>query len=262
MCAAVETRPGGARHTERNLPVEHGSDAAAAFRRGERGCSPSPRRTPPPRIAERSVDTVPACNWSGIFLRRRRGRLRRSRRSPLADRIDLAGRAERGPRPGRHRTNEAPARRRPPHRRPLARVGRARTGAGIGSSLSVPLSSESHALGALNLYAAKPFAFDADSRARPDLRHRATIAGRDRPTRQRAANRRTEPARHRGGPGHHHAALRDDPGCLLRGAPALFQSRQPIARESPSSSWSRGYCPPTTSTSTGPPRPRTATSGR
>ena len=43
------------------------------------------------------------------------------------------------------------------------------TGAGVGSSFSVPLSTESHALGALNLYAAKPFAFDAVSVERAEI---------------------------------------------------------------------------------------------
>ena len=90
MCAAVETRPGGARHTERNLPVEHGSDAAAFFAEVSRELLAEPEENSTlHRIAERSVDTVPACDWGGLFLRRRWGWVEAiAASSPLADRID------------------------------------------------------------------------------------------------------------------------------------------------------------------------------
>ena len=172
MCAAVETRPGGARDTERNLPVEHGSDAAAFFAEVSRELLAEPEENSTlHKIAERSVDTVPACDWSGIFLRRRRGRVEAiAASSPLADRIDTwQDELSEGPGLAAIETSELQL------VDDLHTDGRwsgwaARaTAAGVGSGLSVPLSSESHALGALNLYAAKPFAFDADSVERAQI---------------------------------------------------------------------------------------------
>ena len=114
---------------------------------------------------------MPACDWSGIFLRRRRGRVEAiAASSPLADRIDAwQDELSEGPGLAAIETNELQL---VDDLHTDARwpgwAARA-TGAGVGSGLSVPLSSESHALGALNLYAAKPFAFDAVSVERAQI---------------------------------------------------------------------------------------------
>jgi GAF domain-containing protein len=159
--------------------VEYGSDAAAFFANVSREFLTAPDEDSTlHKIAERSVDAVPACDWSGIFLRRRRGRVEAiAASSPLADRID-AWQDELGEGPGlvAVETNDAQL------VDDLHADGRwpewaARAmGAGVGSGLSMPLSTESHALGALNLYAAKPFAFDAGSveRAQIFATHAAT----------------------------------------------------------------------------------------
>jgi GAF domain-containing protein len=144
--------------------VDNGSDVAAYFALMSRELLEEPEEsTILPRIVERAVDAVPACDWSGILLRRRRGRVELIAAScPLADSLD-AWQDELGEGPGLAaiETNESQLIDdvRNDARWPgwAARVA----AAGVGSGFSVPLSTESHALGSLNLYAAKPFAFDA-----------------------------------------------------------------------------------------------------
>ena len=144
--------------------MDNAADTAAYFARMSRDLLDEPDEgTTLPRIVERSVEAVPACDWSGVLLRRRRGRVELvAASSPLAGTLD-GWQDELGEGPGLAaiETNDPqlvedvgsdarwPAW--------AARVA----GAGVGSGFSVPLTTESHALGALNLYAAKPFAFDA-----------------------------------------------------------------------------------------------------
>jgi GAF domain-containing protein len=152
--------------------VDNGADVAAYFALMSRELLEEPEEsTILPRIVERAVDAVPACDWSGIVLRRRRGRVELiAASSPLADSLDAwQGDLGEGPGLAAIETNESQLvddvsndARWPGW---AARV----TGAGVGSGFSVPLSTESHALGALNLYAAKPFAFDAVSVERAEI---------------------------------------------------------------------------------------------
>jgi GAF domain-containing protein len=146
--------------------VDHAADAAAYFARLSRELLDEPEESATlHKIAELSVDAVPACEWTGISLRRRRGRVETlAASSPLADRLDAwQDEHGQGPGPAAIETSEpqlvddARADARWPGWAAFARD------AGIGSGLSVPLSTESHALGALTMYAAKPFAFDAES---------------------------------------------------------------------------------------------------
>jgi GAF domain-containing protein len=152
--------------------VDIGADAAAYFARMSRDLLEEPdESTTLPLIAERSVDAVPACDWSGILLRRRRGRVElTAASSPLAETFD-GWQDELGEGPGLAaiKTNDCQLVDdvRNDARWPTwaTRVA----GAGVGSGYSVPLSTETHALGALNLYAAKPFAFDAVNVERAEI---------------------------------------------------------------------------------------------
>ena len=146
--------------------MDNGADAAAYFAELSRELLDQPEESATlHKIAELSVEAVPACEWTGISLRRRRGRVETmAASSPLGDRID-AWQDERGQGPGLtaietdapQLVDDARNEARWPEWAAFARD------AGVGSGLSIPLSTESHALGALNLYAAKPFAFDAES---------------------------------------------------------------------------------------------------
>lgn len=146
--------------------MDNGADAAAYFARLSRELLDEPEESATlHKIAERSVEAVPACEWTGIFVRRRRGRVETMATSaPLADELDAWQDALRqGPGLAAIETDE------PQLVDDVRNDGRwpgwaARAaGAGVGSGYSVPLSTESHALGALNMYATKPFAFDAES---------------------------------------------------------------------------------------------------
>ena len=149
--------------------MDNGADAAAYFARVSRGLLAEPEESVTLRkIAERSVESVPACDWSGIFLRRRRGRVEMiASSSPVADRID-GWQDELGQGPGLAaiETNEPQIVDDVRHDPRWPGWASLAAGAGVGSGVSVPLATESHALGALNLYAAKPFAFDTDNVAR------------------------------------------------------------------------------------------------
>ena len=167
---------------ERNLPVDDGADAAAFFAKVSRDLLDDPdERVTLQRIAERSVDVVPACDWSGIVLRRRRGRIDSvAWSSPTAHTFD-ALQDELGAGPGLAAIEENDAQLvDDAHGDPRWQGWTSRLAeAGVGSMLSVPLSTESHALGALNLYAARPGAFDAGSvdRALVFATHAATAIG-------------------------------------------------------------------------------------
>jgi GAF domain-containing protein len=146
--------------------VDNAADAAAYFARLSRELLDEPEESVTlHKIAELSVDAVPACEWTEICLRRRRGRVETlAASSPLADRVDAwQAEHEQGPGLAAIETSE-------PQLVDDVRTDARWPGwaafakdAGIGSGFSVPLSTESHALGALNMYAAKPFAFDAES---------------------------------------------------------------------------------------------------
>jgi len=146
--------------------VDNEADTAAYFAGLSRELLDNPEESATLRkIAELSVDAIPACEWTGISLRRRRGRVETmAASSPLADRID-AWQDEHGQGPGLAAIETSVPQLVDDVRNDARWPGWATFAgeAGIGSGLSIPLSTESHALGALNLYAAKPFAFDAES---------------------------------------------------------------------------------------------------
>lgn len=131
-------------------------------------------------ITERAVDIVPACDSSGISLRRRRGQVEAmAASSPEAEQYD-AWQYELGEGPSLDALADEETCLvhdvRSDARWPAwaARVAEA----GVGSVLSVRLATESDTIGSLNLYAAKPFAFDADNvdRALLFASHAATAA--------------------------------------------------------------------------------------
>ena len=132
--------------------MDNGADAAAYFAGLSRELLDDPEESATLReIVERAVDAVPACDWSGISLRRRRGRVEPiAASSPLADPLD-AWQDELGEGPGLAaiETNESQLVDdvRNDARWPgwAARAAEA----GVGSGFSIPLSTESHALGAL-----------------------------------------------------------------------------------------------------------------
>ena len=70
--------------------MDNGADLAAYFALVSRELLEEPEEsTILPRIVERAVDAVPACDWSGIFLRRRRGRVELIAAScPLGESLD------------------------------------------------------------------------------------------------------------------------------------------------------------------------------
>jgi GAF domain-containing protein len=146
--------------------VDNEADEAAYFARVSRELLDEPEEsTTLHKIVERSVDAVPACEWTGISLRRRRGRVETlATSSPLAARVE-AWQGEHGQGPGLAAIETSEPQLVEDVRHDARWPGWAAfaTDAGVGSGFSVPLVTESHALGALNMYAAKPFAFDAES---------------------------------------------------------------------------------------------------
>ena len=162
--------------------MDIGADAAAFFARLSRELLEEPEELVTlQRIAERAVDVVPACDWSAISLRRRRGRVETvAVSSPVVE--ELVGwqyTLDEGPYldPVSEQDSWAVDDVRTDGRWPrwAARVAEA----GVGSILSVRLSTETETLGALDLYAAQPLAFDTDNvdRALIFASHAATAAG-------------------------------------------------------------------------------------
>ncbi len=117
------------------------------------------------RIAERAVEVIPACDFVGITLRRRRGR---------AESVAVTDEAARSCDDWQYELDEGPC------LSALAedetyliddvatdprwpRWGPRAADAGAGSIFSVRMANDSGSLGALNLYARKPHAWDGDS---------------------------------------------------------------------------------------------------
>ncbi|MGA9746291.1 MAG: GAF and ANTAR domain-containing protein [Nocardioides sp.] len=117
------------------------------------------------RIAEQAVEVIPACDFVGITLRRRRGR---------ADSVAVTDEAARSCDDWQYELDEGPC---------LSAIAEDETyliddvatdprwprwgpraaDAGAGSILSVRMADDREALGALNMYARKPHAWDTDS---------------------------------------------------------------------------------------------------
>ena len=162
--------------------MDIGADAAAFFARLSQELFGEPEELVTlQRIAERAVDVVPACDWSAISLRRRRGRVETvAVSSPVVEEL-VGWQYTLGEGPCLDPVSEQDSwvvddvRNDGRWPRWAGRVA----DAGIGSILSVRLSTETETLGALDLYAAQPFAFDTDNvdRALIFASHAATAAG-------------------------------------------------------------------------------------
>ena len=127
---------------------------------------------------------------------------------------------------------------------------------GARSILSVRMANDQEALGALNLYSARPHAYDSDSvdLALVFASHAATAISNS-PAGHRPADRAAEPAPDRRGPGHLDVAVRHGPGDRVRGAAPLLQPHEREAARRRACAWSScGPCPRTTPTSSRSPR--------
>ena len=117
------------------------------------------------RIAERAVEVIPPCDFVSITMRRKRGRAESvASTSDIANKCDeLQYELDEGPCLDAIAEDEAylidDLRNDP--RWPT--WGPRAAEAGAGSILSVRMSNDQEALGALNLYSAKPHAYDSDS---------------------------------------------------------------------------------------------------
>ena len=162
--------------------MENGADEAAFFAKVSRELLNEPEEQITfQRVALLAVEAVPACDWSGVSLRRRRGRVESIASSaPMADQLD-SWQNTLGEGPGvdsieknqLHLVEDVRTETRWPGW--VSQVA----SAGVGSSLSLPLATEAHALGVLNLYAAHPLAFTADAveRALIFASHASTAIG-------------------------------------------------------------------------------------
>lgn len=145
--------------------TEDSTAAAAFFARISRELMNEPEElTTLQRMAERAVEVVPACDFCGISLRRKRGRVETvAATSPLADACDRL-QYELGEGPcleavwddESYLTQDTSSDGRWP------RWGPRVAAEGAGSVLSLRLSTEDETLGALNLYAVGTNAFDRD----------------------------------------------------------------------------------------------------
>ncbi len=152
--------------------MDNGEDLAAFFARVSRELLGDPDESVTlQRIADRAVDIVPACDWSGISRRRRHGVETIAATSPLAE-VAGSWQAELGEGPSMDGVDGADRAGQSilvddVHSDPRWPLWSKRVAAaGVGSMLSVHLSTGGHTIGDLTLYAARPHAFDAESVAR------------------------------------------------------------------------------------------------
>lgn len=133
------------------------------------------------RIAERAVEVVPACDMCGISLRRRRGRVETvATSSPVVAEFDSwQYDLEEGPCLDAIFDDETYLVQDVAHDDRWPRWAEKVAAAGVGSILSIRLSTETETLGALNLYSGTPYAFDDDNldRALVFGSHAAAAAG-------------------------------------------------------------------------------------
>jgi len=117
------------------------------------------------RIAERAVTVVPAVDFASITLRRRHQRPETvGSTSPVADRCDAwQYELDEGPCLDAVSEDEAYLIHDVAHDERWPHWGPRAAAAGAGSILSVRLANDKETLGALNLYASEPHAFDPDS---------------------------------------------------------------------------------------------------
>lgn len=117
------------------------------------------------RIARRAVEVIPACDFVGITLRRRRGRPESVACTDIAAQHcdDWQYELNEGPCLSAIADDETYLIQDVAHDPRWPDWGPKAAAAGCGSILSVRLADDTMALGALNLYARKPHAWDADS---------------------------------------------------------------------------------------------------
>jgi GAF domain-containing protein len=148
-------------------PVNSSSEVAAYFAQLSRDLMTRPEGGLSfQRIAERAVEIVPAVDFASITLRRRHQRQPESvgSTSAAADRCDaLQYELDEGPCLDAVSEDEAYLIHDVAHDQRWPRWGPPAAEAGAGSILSVRLANDQETLGALNLYAHRPHAFDPDS---------------------------------------------------------------------------------------------------
>lgn len=118
------------------------------------------------RIAERAVEVVPACDFVGITLRRRRGRPRSVALTDETARLcdDLQYQLDEGPclssisEEENYLIDDVKTDARWPRWGPRAAE------AGVGSILSVRMADDRETLGALNMYSRRPYAWSTDDK--------------------------------------------------------------------------------------------------
>ena len=161
--------------------MDTGADWASLFAQVSRDLLAAPEdQVTHQRIVDLAVDVVPACDWSVLSLRGRRGRLETVAATSLEVAAVESWQHTAGEGPGSDDTSA-------PHTwlvQDLRADGRwpgwaeQAVAAGIGAVLGVRLTTGSGLLGTLSLYAARTSAFDADSVRRAELfaSHAATAA--------------------------------------------------------------------------------------
>jgi GAF domain-containing protein len=146
--------------------VNSSSEVAAYFARLSRDLLTGPEGTLSfQRIADRAVEVIPACDFVSITMRRRRGRAESvASTSTAADRCDaLQYELDEGPCLDAIAEDEAYLIEDVANDPRWPRWGPLAAEAGARSILSVRMANDQEALGALNLYSARPHAYDPDS---------------------------------------------------------------------------------------------------
>lgn len=142
------------------------SEVAAYFARLSRDLLTQPEGTLSfQRIADRAVEVIPPCDFVGITLRRRRGRAESvASTSEVVDRCDaLQYELDEGPCLDAIADEEAYLIQDVGNDPRWPRWGPRAAEAGAHSILSVRMANDQESLGALNLYSARPHAYDSDS---------------------------------------------------------------------------------------------------